>query len=309
MIEKSGIYLDMSERDYRADCCPKPSLTQSMAKILIQKSPLHAWHAHPRLNPDFRPDDDTKFDVGNIAHALLIGRGKDIEVIEGADDWRKQATKDKRDAAAAEGRIAVLGKHSALADRMVKAAREQLALRGLDTLFAPDLGKGEVCVAWEEDGIWLRQLVDWLTLSADVFADYKTTDMSVAPDGLGRMMWNAGWHIQAAMGERGLDAVDPATAGRRKYLFVVQETEKPYSLTVASISEAAMTIGRKQLQYAVDLWRRCMADDRWPGYPPEIVTPEIPGFAEAQWLDRESREFDAKQARRQISAYDAVSAG
>jgi hypothetical protein len=40
-------------------------------------------------------------------------------------------------------------------------------------------------------------------------------------------MVNDGWHIQAAMGERGLDAIDPRNAGRRRFLFVVQEAPFP----------------------------------------------------------------------------------
>jgi hypothetical protein len=83
-----------------------------VAKILLDRSPLHAWHAHPRLNPDYRHDDDTKFDVGNIAHKLMLGRGKDIVVLE-FDDWRTKAAKDAREAAAAAGKLAVLGKHFA----------------------------------------------------------------------------------------------------------------------------------------------------------------------------------------------------
>jgi hypothetical protein len=117
--------------------CPAPSLTQSVAKILLEKSPLHAWHAHPRLNPDYQHDDATKFDIGNIAHKMLLGRGKEIVVLEDFDDWRTKAAKEAREEAAAAGKLAVLGKHAARADRMVNAAREQLELRGSATCSAP----------------------------------------------------------------------------------------------------------------------------------------------------------------------------
>src|SRR4051812_46738879 len=98
-ITAPGIYLDVAANDYHADPCPAPSLTQSVAKILLAKSPLHAWHAHPRLNPDYQHNDDTKFDVGNIAHKMLLGRGKQIEVLE-FDDWRTKAAKEAREKAA-----------------------------------------------------------------------------------------------------------------------------------------------------------------------------------------------------------------
>lgn len=288
MIE-AGIHLNMPTATYFADPCPRPSLTQSVAKILLDRSPLHAWHAHPRLNPDWKPDDPTKFDVGNVAHKLMIGRGKEIVVLDKFDDWRTSAAKDARAEAQAAGKLAVLGKHFALADRMVRAAREQLDVRGLGMLFQPSHGDGEAVMAWEDRGMWLRQMVDWLTPDRGMFVDYKTTEMSAAPFGLGRMMVNAGWPIQAAMGEWGLNKL--AGFKRRRFLFVVQETEHPYCLSVVEMSEAAMTMGRKQINAAFSVWMRCVASDRWPGYPLDIVVPEYPGYAESSWLDRETIEF------------------
>lgn len=293
MSSTAEIFFDMSEATYRADPCDLPSLTQSIAKILLDESPLHAWHAHPRLNPDYVHDDDRKYDVGNIAHKLMLGRGKNIGVLE-FDDWRTKAAKEQREAAAAEGKLAVLGKHYALATRMVEAAREQLDHRGLRHVFRE--GHGEVVITARDDDICLRQMIDWLTPDRLIFADYKTTDMSVAPHLLGRQMVTAGWPIQAAQGERLLDILDPDNAGRRKFYFVVQETERPYALNVVEITEGTMTMGRKQLDMAVATWRRCFALDRWPSYPNEIVRPEYPGWHETQVLAREV-EFDHQNER------------
>lgn len=290
-IEKPGLYRDMTSADYFSDPAPLPSLTQSIAKILLDQSPLHAWHAHPRLNPDYQHDDATKYDVGNIAHKLTIGRGKELVVLRDFDDWRKKEAQEARKAAAAEGKLAVLAKHYARAERMVTAAREQLALhRGLEDLFHERHGHGEVCLAWEEDGIWFRQLVDWLDKGETTFVDLKTTDMSAAPHGLGRMMVNAGWPIQAAMAERGLNAL--CGHKRRRFLFVVQEaSEPPFAMNVVEMSEAALTIGRKQLAIAAHIWTECVISNIWPSYPREIIVPDFPGYAEASWLDRETTEF------------------
>jgi PDDEXK-like domain of unknown function (DUF3799) len=293
-ITEPGIYPDMASADYFADPCPMPSLTQSIAKILLDQSPLHAWHAHPRLNPDWQPDDPTKFDVGNVAHNLMIGRGKEIVVLDAFDDWRTKEAKAKREEAQAAGKLAVLGKHFAKADRMVRAAREQLELRDLDHLFRD--GAGEVVTAWKEpSGFWCRQMIDWLSPDGLTFVDYKSTDMSVAAHGLGRMMSNAGWHIQAAMGERGLSAIKGANLARC-FLFVVQETDVPYALNVVALTAGPMTMGRKMLETAFGMWGSCLAHDRWPGYPLEIVKPEFPGWAEQQWLDREIHEAAKSRA-------------
>src|SRR5258708_191113 len=84
----AGLHYDVPAHIYHADCSPEPSLTQSIAKILLNYSPAHARHAHPRLNPDHEPDDSTKYDIGNIAHRLILGLGRELEIVPG-DDWVK----------------------------------------------------------------------------------------------------------------------------------------------------------------------------------------------------------------------------
>jgi len=303
-INKPGIYNDVAVADYFADPAPQPSLTQSLAKVMLEQSPLHAWYKHPRLNPDFVADDQTKYDIGNIAHTLLIGRGKDIVVLKDFDDWRTKAAQELRRDAAAVGKLAVLGKHFSKADRMANSARTQLAQRGLDDLFVE--GHGEVVALWQEDDIWLRMMMDWLSPDRMTYCDYKTTLQSASPLKLGAKMWNDGWHIQAAMAERALDAFDPSSHGRRDFLFCVQEVDPPYLLTVASITEAPLTLGRKQLQYAVDAWGECAASNHYPGYPLEIVEPKMPGWSEQQWL---TREVEEDVSRRRETPSDILAAG
>jgi hypothetical protein len=291
MIVKPGIYPEISSAAYFADPCPTPSFTQSIGKILLENSPLHAWYEHPRLNPDYVSDDPTKFDVGNVAHKLLLGRGKEIVVIEEHDDWRTKAAKEAREAALAEGKHAVLGKHFALASRMVDAAGKQLELmpKPANDLFRN--GNSEVCLAWQEDGFWFRQLVDWFSDNYLLFADLKTTDMSVAPHMLGRKMQSDNWPMQAAMCERGLRALGLATP---RFFFVAQETWQPYALTVAELTEGHIERGRMQLDFAIEIWKSCMKHNLFPSYPREIIVPEYPGWADAEWDDRKMQLEDRK---------------
>lgn len=290
-IDKPGIYYDMASADYFADCCPLPSLTQSVAKILLDRSPLHAWTAHPRLNPDYRHDDDTKFDVGNIAHKLMIGRGKELVVLDEFDDWRTKAAKEARAAAEAEGKLAVLGKKFMIAQAMVRKGRDGLEASGCADAFAEDQGLGEVVIAWKEpQGFWCRAMIDWLALP--LIYDYKTTAMNVAPHRIGYMMADAGWDIQAAMIERGLCALDQRHAGRLRFRFVAQEDKPPNAVTVCELSEAVMTMGRKKLAVALEIWNRCITTNIWPAYAAGgVYMPEYPGWKESQWLEREVSEF------------------
>jgi hypothetical protein len=291
-IDKLGIYRGIVPSDYHADPCPEPSLTQSIAKILLERSPRHAWTAHPRLNHDWEEDNDKKFDLGNVAHALVLGCGKDFEILP-FDDYRTKAAQQARDAAHEAGTIAILQHQFEQASEMVQAARHQIQSHEDADVLNDTTGQAEVMLAWQEDGIWFRALVDWLHDDLRTVDDYKTTLMSVAPHVIGIRAEAAGWHIQAAFIERGLNILDPKNIGKRKFRFIAQETDKPHALTVMHMDEHWLTMGHKQVDIAAAIWRRCIKCDSWPGYPAKGIVPEFPGYKEKQWLDREmSGEFD-----------------
>lgn len=287
-ITEPGIYRGVSAADYFADPCPVPSLTQSICKILIERSPKHAWIAHPRLNPQFEADDDTKFDIGNVAHRLVLGRGKEIEVVDFAD-WRKKEAQEARETAADQGRIAVLKHQFEQAAAMEEAMKAQLLHHQDHSAFTG--GDAEVMIAWEEDGIWFRSLIDWLHTDLRTVDDYKSTGKSVAPHGLGRVAQSAGWEIQAAFIERGLNVLDPAGAGRRRYRFIAQETDVPHEIVVFPMDETWMTMGRKKVSAGIANWIGAITTNRWRGYGNKSVVPEYPSFAMNDFLEREENEF------------------
>jgi len=287
-IDRPGIYHGVSSADYFADPCPTPSLTQSLCKILIERSPRHAWISHPRLNPQFEYDDDTKFDIGNVAHRLILGRGKEVEVVH-FTDWRTKASQEAREAAADQGKIAVLQHQFEQASDMADAARKQLDRHEDHDAFTN--GQAEVMIAWKEDGIWFRSLIDWLHDDTRIVDDFKSTGMSVAPHVLGQRAEAGGWHLQAAFIERGLDALKPDDAGRRLFRFIAQETDRPHALNVMHMNEYWLTMGRKKVAIAADIWRACLESGIWPAYPRKAIIPEFPGFKEKQWLEREEFEF------------------
>jgi|KBSMisStaDraftv2_1062788.scaffolds.fasta_scaffold45990_4 hypothetical protein len=289
-ITDPGIYRDVSDADYRSDPCPIASLTQSLAKIITERSPWHAWTESRSLNADHEPEDDAKFDLGNAAHALILGRGKDFEVLS-FKDWRTKDAKAARKAAAEAGKIGILTENYDRAFDMRKSAETQIARHQDCNAFTN--GTAEVMIAWEEDGVWFRSLVDWLHDDLRTIDDFKSTGMSVAEHVLGLRAEAGGWHIQAAFIERGLDILDPTGAGRRRFRFIAQETDDPFALNVMHMTEHWMTMGRKRVNAAVDIWKSCIRTNRWPGYSRHSITPDYPSFKEKQWLERElSGEFE-----------------
>lgn len=295
-ITSPGIYLDMDAETYFADPAPQPSLTQSIAKILINQSPAHARVEHPRLvtQEEAEEEEAEKYDkakaIGNAAHALMIGRGKIIA--EGCfDNWQKKDAKDFKAEALAAGKEPILSKHLAAAREMVKVARTQLDGMGMPEAFRD--GDGEAVIAWEEHGIWFRTMLDWITPDRRLAYDFKTSGMSVSPNDIGRKAVDDGWDIQAAMHERALNRIDPDGAGRRRFRYIAQEHKKPYALTAIELPESWLTIGRQKLAVAINLWRTCITTGEWPGYGHHLVTPEYPGFHEHRWLERSMAMCDA----------------
>jgi PDDEXK-like domain of unknown function (DUF3799) len=295
-----GFHFDMSARDYFADPCPAPSLTQSVAKVLIDRSPAHARLRHPRLNPDLHEpfEYERALAIGNAAHKLLIGRGKEVCVIE-ADDFRTKEARATRDTTISQGYVPILAKHIKLARELVVVARAELDAIGLHRAFRE--GHGETVAVWQEHDLWLRSMIDWADVDADVYYDLKTTGRSAAPHAVPGVMADAGWPVQAAFQERGLDVIDPDRAGRRTFVFVMVENEPPYGVSVHEMSEAVLTIGRKQVDHAVSIWGACVRAGAWPGYPRVVNAPEMPGYAEAKWLQREIDEYESGSRERMLT--------
>lgn len=299
-ITSPGIYYDFTAEAYFADPCPEPSFTQSLAKVLIGSSPLHARQEHPRLAVAVEDDDEATEKyvkaqaIGNAAHKIMLERGKVLAIID-APDFKGKDARAERDAAAAKGLTPILAKHHHAAEQMVAQAKIQLAnIPGCE--FAFRNGSGEVVIACKYRGIWIRQMLDWPVDGLREIWDYKTTGMSASPYAAGKMMSDAGWNIQAAMSELILSEIDPDGAGRRKYLFACQENYEPFALTASQIEEDALTIGRKKLEYGIDRWLECMESGQWPAYPPRIIRPRLPEWDVKRWLEREVQEYDESQS-------------
>lgn len=302
MITKPGIYTDVEPARYFEDPCPAPSFTQSLAKLILDRSPAHARLEHPRLTPPEADDEPEKYvaaqAIGNAAHALMIGRGRAIAEGE-FNDWKTKAAQQFKADHQADGKIVILSKHMVRAQAMVHAARLQLAAAGWRRAFRE--GHGEVVIAWEEDGLWFRSMIDWMVDTGELY-DLKTSGMSCAPHAVPMLGVDAGWDIQAAMHERGLDNLDPDNAGRRRFRFVPQENDAPFALVPVELTEAWLTMGRKKLQRAIDIWRACITKNQWPAYPNAVLRPEYPEWQERRWLDREENDDGLRTFRENVQA-------
>lgn len=294
-ITAPGIYPGFPIADYHADPCPEPSLSSSIAKLLLNRSPLHAKVNHPRLNTEIEPEEyDPKRALGTALHALVLGRGGEVlDVVQGFDDWKRKEAREMRDAAIAAGRVPILEHVFERAEVIAAAASAQLSL----PLGFEGHGDAEVAMFARDGDTWLRALADWLVIdeknaSAQVI-DYKSTKASAAPHSVARLVAEMGYDVQAAFYERVLARIRPDLEGRIAFCFVVQEVEAPFALTEIELTEADMAVARRKVGAAVERWERCLRTNEWPGYPSGVQTIVLPDWSSRAWTERElAAEFD-----------------
>jgi len=263
-----GIY-NLTAEQYHADPCPTASLSSSIANILLDQSPLHAYLAHPRLNPNYvREDGNSRFDLGSAAHMMLLERREDRIVRVQADDWRPKAAKEARAAAQANGQYAVLERQYADIVLMCQAAQDYLLTTELGDMLAT--GTPEQTVMWQEGEMWYRCRPDMLSPDQRVVLDYKST-ASAAPDFIAKQIGRMGYDLQAEFYTRGITAV---TGMEPKFVFLFQEITAPYACSLIALSNAYREVGRAKVSRAMGMWEKCVRANSWPGYTPRILYAE-----------------------------------
>lgn len=254
----------LSAERYHADPAPQPSLSSSIAHILLDQSPQHAWLAHPRLNPRYVRETDSRFDLGSAAHMMLLERREDRIVRVQADDWRTKAAKEERDAAQAVGKYAVLDRQFKDIKEMCDAARKFLMRTELGNIL--DTGDAEQTLVWEDNGVWCRARPDLMSKDRKIVLDYKST-ASAEPGAFSRQIGRLGYDLQDQFYSRGVEVL---TGALPTFVFLAQEITAPYACSLVALSNAYQFVGQNKVSRALDLWKTCLLEDSWPAYNPRI---------------------------------------
>jgi hypothetical protein len=246
---------------YHADPAIKPSLSNSIAQILIDQSPMHAWLQHPRLNPNYEREQKNEFDLGSAAHVMLLEGRDDCIVQVAADNWRTNAAKEQRAAAQANGQYAVLARQYDDIVNMVSAAKKFINTTELAGIF--DKGESEQTIVWQDpSGIWCRCRPDRLSADMSVCLDYKCTT-TAQPDAFIMQIGRMGYDLQA---EFYIDGVRDYTGEEPTFVFLAQENKEPYACSLVALSNTYREVGKAKVKQAKKIWAKCMADNSFPGY-------------------------------------------
>jgi hypothetical protein len=295
----------MGPATYHGDPCETPSLSNSVAKILLAETPLHAWTAHPRLNPNaVREQGTRRTALGEAVHRMVLGRGADLAPIPAAN-YRTKAAQAMRDEAVAAGKIPILADSEdetelsplAQAEAITEAARAQLPAHGLGAL-ARGEGDAEVAVFAQDGDLWLRALLDWWSSDGLTIVDLKTVE-SASPAAFARNVAQMGYDLQDSHYLRTVGRAFPELAGRARYLFAAVEITPPYALQVFEVSQPDRFVADRRVEQAAADFARCLRANEWPGYAPGIHSLTLPPWHNRDFLEQELTRNETGEASAQ----------
>lgn len=266
--------LTVTPDDYHAST--EPILSQSTATTIVTKSPQHAWLAHPAFGAKGKTATKT-MDVGSAAHALVLGKGAPLHIVN-ADNWRTKAAKEERDLARAKGEIPVLAEQHNQVVMMAGAILAQLDERGISLH-----GDSEAAIEWEEQSVLngpvrCRGMLDHLIEHEGVIYDLKITgDASSAA--IEKSAMRFGYDIQRAAYVSALEKLRPELAGRVDFVFLFAENEEPYLLNPVRGDGVFRELGERRWMRAVNIWAACLAANQWPGFGTGINAITAPMWA------------------------------
>lgn len=282
--------IECTEEQYFADPCEVPSLSQSIAKLLLAKSPLHGWSAHPRLgrapaeddvSDDEIEDTSTALNDGKLLHKLMLGKGVDVVIVH-ADSFRTKLAREARDEAIAAGKLPyIAAKYEAIA-KSAEILRDRCARAGY-----PLQGQSEVAIEWTEPGndgpVVCRCRMDHVFINEGRILDVKKI-RDAHPRKAARNFVEYGYDIQHAAYKRALQALRPHLCGRVDFTFLYLELSPPYAVVPAHPDGAFREIGENRWLTAVKVWERCLATNHWPSYSDRVVTLEAPSYVVTEHL-------------------------
>ena len=276
------IHADLASHIFEmsGDPTEKICLSSSVAKVLVERSPLHAWCKH-RLLGGNRQDRTAATEDGKIYETLIFGlQDEKIEVVEAAD-WRTNAAKDARASIERAGKIAILApKYAEYANTagMIKGGME----RGGFVMN----GAIQKKLQWEKDGVDCKAYLDHFVRTEGRIDDLKCV-ADASPAAVANHMVKYGYDIQEAAYTEAAETLYPDLIGRVKFTFWFAEKELPYAVQPYTTTGMMKELGRRKWDFAKRVWAGCLSGNVWPGYGEGILSVEAkPWHLQAQ-EDRE----------------------
>ena len=147
-------------------------------------------------------------------------------------------------------------------------------------------GRGELVFIWEEEGVWLRTMIDWIGPHENDVTDLKTTTAGLDDRSLNDRFDTGGLDVQAAFHERAMHHFFPHLAGRLNQRFVFCEQDEPHEIRTVRVPAYAKDQGRDKLFNAMGEWRHATQTGVWMGYPVGDDDIAPPDWSGRRWQDK-----------------------
>lgn len=280
--------LDVTPEQYLKDPCERPSLSSSIAHKIVAESPMHAFYAHPRLHKrlagDGEIDASEAMNRGSIFHSTVLGKGKDVLVLE-YDEFRTNEAKAARDAARRSGKPFTKRKHY---DEIVRKAHHY---KGILSYLGHELtGQSEVAIEFNQGPTLCRAMIDHLILeenSATIF-DLKFV-ADAHPEKIARNFITNGYDIASVVYTEAVACLHPHLRGKIEFVFLFCESGEVPAVVSAVPDGVCTEIGRMRWMQALSIWERCRETGHWPSYVSDggnlVVSP--PAYIASQYLGSE----------------------
>jgi hypothetical protein len=292
------LLLGVSHSHYHQDDCgtDTPTLSRSVAEVLLSQSPAHAYACHPKLGGKGGKLATKAMDKGTFLHDRFLGGGPEIVIVD-APDWRKRKEPaagftvadpgPTRDEAVAAGKLVMLPKE------LAQRTREEDSLRKL-VLSHPamvnfDKMAKEAVVVWADElGVVWRCRLDLFWQSHGVSWDLKFTE-SASEDAIDRAMRWGSHGLQCAVYESAMSALTPELVGRNELHFLFAEFGG-LGCRAARPGPGKLQVAEDQRKRASKIWKKCLESGEWPGYPEQELIVEASSFEIQREMDRQIAE-------------------
>lgn len=225
-----------------------------------------------------RKNDDTKStSLGTAVHSVILEPEKFLsEYALQPEDWGPKNVGEGRkkwDAFKKENQ----GKTVIGFDDAQFLARVQLACSQNPFLKVHRINGKPECTGFTQysEKIGLKARAD--LLGKDIIWDVKTTSESVDDDNLFKLVFNSGYHFQAAHHMHVFNALE-AQIKSFGWIFISTKTPAVH-IRMVQAPEILLKWARNDHQYALNKLEKCLETNDWSGYPQQIHELEIPEWA------------------------------
>lgn len=288
VITRPGLYPDIDEDWYHADCVQGGSLSVSGAKLLIPPSCpyLFDWaRTHGKHSKSM--------DAGTRVHALVLGKGAEHIAELPYDEYRTDEAKAARDAAIAAGKIPTKPHEMAKAKLIADAVFADPEARSLlDTVTDTELSG-----FWQdtEHGIWLRMRIDALGWrDRPLIIDVKTT-ADASPAGFAKSLAEYRYDMQDRHYREGLAAILSGTPGELDaddidFLFIAVQTTEPYLVMTYELGAGDHERAEASNRIARATYAACTARGTWPKWSDSAMELSLP-YNRAKQIERDINDY------------------